>query len=63
MKSHFLHSGLLGMAGLASAGHHRYLPSVGAQQMTRRTADDVTANNQTVEVLPPRYRNIVTESK
>ncbi|KAJ6781119.1 hypothetical protein PWT90_00700 [Aphanocladium album] len=67
MKSQFLLSGLVGLAGLASAASHRdsglgylkqHLPGYGGPQITRR---ETASANDTVEVLPPRFRNNVTE--
>lgn len=71
MKSQLLLSGLVGLAGLVSAGRNsnsgdaflrRHMPEFSAQHLSRRATTAAEPKNQTGEVLPPRFRNNGTES-
>ncbi len=72
MKSQFLLSGLLGLTGLVSAGRNsnsgdaflkRHMPEFSAHHMSRRATVAAEPKNETIEVLPPRFRSNGTESK
>ncbi|KAM3506581.1 hypothetical protein MY10362_002283 [Beauveria mimosiformis] len=71
MKSQFILSGLIGLAGLVSAGRssqsgdaflRRHMPEFqAAHHMRRRAVAAAEPKNQTGEVLPPRFRDNGTE--
>ncbi|KAM3433483.1 hypothetical protein NHJ13734_006435 [Beauveria thailandica] len=71
MKSQFILSGLIGLAGLVSAGRssqsgdaflRRHMPEFQAtHHMRRRAVAAAEPKNQTGEVLPPRFRDNGTE--
>ncbi|KAK8141875.1 hypothetical protein G3M48_009737, partial [Beauveria asiatica] len=71
MKSQFILSGLIGLAGLVSAGRssqsgdaflRRHMPEFQTtHHMRRRAVAAAEPKNQTGEVLPPRFRDNGTE--